>query len=160
MPEDRKRSSIERMQPGPAGVGARHKGSPPDSQGAGYLDVCMKSRPEGSKNRARDPRIDELREHGVSWRWIAIAEAIGYDNFVIMWRMATALFADSDRERPSMVRILMPHVRKLDRIQRDSMISTLKDHCDPDEIRDELERTMSIMLSRRQVCRIIKRLDE
>jgi len=113
---------------------------------------------EPSEKIARDPRIDELRSGGLSWRWLTIAETIGYDSFVVMWRMASELFMDSDIERTSTIRIVIPHARKLERIQRDRLIVSLaSEGLDVADIQNELKKRIQWNLGRRQIARIIEK---
>ena len=136
-------------------VGGRQQEAQPSRQGGGYLDVCNEDRTEGSKKIARDPRIEELRRAGLSWRWVSIAEEIGYESFVVLWQMASHLFAYSDPERPSSVRMLMPHVGMLDRIQRNKVILSMREE-DPKEIQRYLKDVAGVTISVKQIRRIIK----
>lgn len=67
------------------GVGVRHSPTSTTSQGGGYLQNYTVFKPLDKKNE-RDPRLDELRQIGLHHTWQKIAEEIGFDNFLKMWR--------------------------------------------------------------------------
>jgi len=137
----------------PKGVGARHRQTHPAAQGVGYLDNCNKTQTLPLGEKLRDPRIEELREEGISWQWIAIADAIGYDNFIMMWRMVSGF---DHNPYSSMVRIFIPHSRKLDKIQRNRFIATMsRENKSTDEIMERLKNELNCGLKRKQICRII-----
>lgn len=141
-----------------AGVGARRMKSPLPTQGGGYPNICIKNRTAGSEKIARDPRIDELRRAGLSWRLVAIADAVGYETFVELWQMLSLLYESSDLERTSCVRIVIPHIRKLEKIQRNNYIYALHEQgLNAREIRELLRRKTGITISCRQICRLINR---
>ena len=89
-----KRSSMDGMDgvdhlggsPG-TGVGARHGHPAPQAGGGGYQGTRGVSKFANFAFGDRDPRIDELRTMGLQARWIRIAEAIGVDAFLAMWRI-------------------------------------------------------------------------
>lgn len=79
--------------PAPAaakGVGGRHGSSPPPRRGGGYLDKCdvLKIRPEVKKSA--DPRFDELVAMGLQGYWLQVAQYLGVDAFLAMWRILDA----------------------------------------------------------------------
>ncbi len=157
MSREQRRSSISEMKDrstGSEGVGARHKDHHHPTRGARYQDVYIENRAEGSKNRARDPRIDELASSGLSWKWISIAEAIGYDDFLMMWQLVSILFADADSSKTSTIRIWMPTYEKMKRLQRDKLIKELAETMDCDGINKELKALGFDTLSHRQLYRI------
>jgi hypothetical protein len=99
--DDEKRSSahgfaqmVEQMAAAQSGnntrdrrVGGRHS-SPPASGGrGGYQDKCdvFEFRRRGLKNH--DPRLDELATMGLQNYWLEVAEALGFDAFLVMWRI-------------------------------------------------------------------------
>lgn len=95
-----KRSTTDRMPgdlaarpPSTHGVGGRPGDPPLSAGGGGYQDVCTDSEfPIGcKKNRAdprlTDPRLQALREMGMHSRWITIAERVGMDDFLFIWRV-------------------------------------------------------------------------
>lgn len=70
----------------PTRVGVRHSPTTSHSQGGGYLQNCTIFKPLDTQTE-RDPRIDELKKMGLHIAWIRVAEEIGFDNFLKMWRV-------------------------------------------------------------------------
>lgn len=71
----------------PHGVGARHTGSPTPDGGGGYLDNCTTLKfGAGAPTPAADPRMAELRAIGLPKMWIDVAEIVGFDAFLRLWR--------------------------------------------------------------------------
>lgn len=76
------------------GVGGRQGAPLSPGRGGGYLDEC--TAPEFLKKTAalekkmRDPRLDELRRIGLQRPWIEVAEAIGVDAVLTLWRILDA----------------------------------------------------------------------
>jgi len=106
---------------------------------------------------ARDPRIDELSSGGLSWRWVAIADAIGYDAFVCMWRLTTQLFEGSDMDRTGMVRVLIPNCRSLDRMQRNKLIFALNEEgLSCREIHNEIHSRIGCSITTKHIKRILR----
>lgn len=64
----------------PGRVGARRGRAGTSSGGGGYLGACTSSKFDA------DPRIDDLRLIGLSPVWLGVAETIGVDAFLAMWR--------------------------------------------------------------------------
>ena len=156
MAKEQPRNSKKRMKQLPLpqqGVGARHKQSHLQQGGGGYLDVCTETKIQGLEKKPRDPRIDELKKAGVSWKWITLAETIGYDDFVVVWRMLTSLFEKPD---DYMVRMVIPHAKKLERIQRNLFIQTLSESHPTKEI-PKLMAELGMPISLPQVYRILER---
>lgn len=87
--DHQKRSSLHVVtRPGadPAGVGGRHGSAGPAGRGGGYQGSCTEFNVDGVKKNCADPRIDELRTMGLPLVWIKIAETIGFESFLSMWR--------------------------------------------------------------------------
>jgi len=125
------------------GVGARHRQQPTSSGGVGYLNICTDLESSIQKKRAQDPRILQLKKMGLDWRWMKIAENMGFDSFIQMWTLMSELFDD---ER-SCVRSSIPHVKKLIRFQRNMLIHNLhaKGH-DLQQIHDTVEVVYKISM--------------
>jgi len=133
-------------------VGARHKRMDRRAGGVGYLDIYTKLESPIQKNRARDPRIMQLKKMGLDWRWITIAERIGFDSFVETWALISDLFED-DR---SYVRASIPHVKKLIRFQRDMLIRQLHaDGLKVHAIHNAIQETYHISVSPRTIRDVI-----
>ena len=89
MQDNEKRSSDELI-PGSdhhqARVGGRHKQRPWSLEGGGYPDICSISAVDfTAKVRKSDPRLQELREVGVSEKWVDLACIIGFEAFIGVW---------------------------------------------------------------------------
>jgi len=88
-----KRSEIHGIAQGDlfgAGEGARQGLPHPTPQGGEYLNNCDLS--NFSKNAApekkrRDPRFEELEKIGLPAVWLRIAERVGFDTWLDLWRM-------------------------------------------------------------------------
>jgi len=73
------------------GVGARHRSSPPRRRGGGYQDNCNVF--EFSANPKKidgDPRMAELAAMGLPDYWLKVADYLGFDAFLGMWRILDA----------------------------------------------------------------------
>jgi len=65
------------------GVGGRHGHCPTPSGGGGYLNNCDTFKvPEGA-----DPRLLDLAEMRMPEVWLRVAEAVGVDAFLEIWRL-------------------------------------------------------------------------
>jgi len=141
-----KRSSTDRIKHQSrhqAGVGARHRQPGRSTGGVGYLTVCNALKSSIQKNRAMDPRISQLKKMGLDWKWIRIAESMGFDSFLQMWTMMSELF-DNDR---SCIRASIPHVKKLIRFQRNMVINELHSQGhDIQYIHDEIQTIYGISM--------------
>lgn len=79
--------------PSLGGVGARHSLGAVLAGGGEYLNNCDLSNfsfsnlaPIDEKNR-RDPRFAELEKIGIPTVWLRIAERVGFDTWLDVWRM-------------------------------------------------------------------------
>lgn len=109
------------------GVGGRQKEASPSAAGGGYLETCTPpkfSAPEQEKKSApRDPRLDELRRMGLQRVWLEVAEEIGVDAFMAMWRIL-----DRDpacHHSDGYLKITLKKYRAYLRFLRNRMIETL-----------------------------------
>lgn len=108
-----------------AGVGARQNETPAPGGGGEYLEICGHSNFEVPN----DPRFDELRQLGLPRAWLMVAETVGFDAWLAVWRML------SDEEFNGWVRrdtggTRMPMLRSYDsylRFQRNRYIEALKE---------------------------------
>lgn len=138
------------------GVGGRQEQPPPPAGGGGYPKKCeiFNFRHPAEKNR--DPRLDELQKMGLQRVWLEVAEAIGVDDLLAMWRIIS-----SD---PSSVgdhgRILVP-IRSYSsylRYQRNRYIEALTEMgLSSEEIRNRLSTQMGEDVSHRNISRIQRR---
>jgi len=106
--------------------------------------------------KKRDPRIDELRQMGLQRVWLEVAEAIGVDNFLMMWRIL-------DSDQASICddgRLLMPirNYRTFLRYQRNRYIESLDSMGHkPPEIQKKLKDQLCEQISIRHISKIIQR---
>lgn len=132
------------------GVGGRQAPPPPPAGGGGYQDICgvFKFRPADGQKK-RDPRLDELSAMGMPRTWLLVAEAIGIDAFLAMWRI---LDADESLHEDNMVKAHLRPYRSYLRFQRNRYIETLaalKVPCAM--IRDMLKRQLGEEISERHI---------
>lgn len=131
------------------GVGARQGPSAHPPGGGGYQDVCTGSKFE----KKRDPRLDDLRRIGLQRVWIDIAEQIGVDAFLVVWRNIDADPACSlDR---SSLRVTIRVYRTYLRFQRNRYIEELsRIGLSDDEIHRRLSKQFGETISLRHIKRI------
>ena len=102
------------------GAGVRHDTAPNPSDKGGYLNNCTVFKPLDEKKCERDPRLDELRLMGIHHTWQKVADAIGMDNFLAMWRILDAE-PQFQCER-SGLRMKLRSYKSYKRFQRDKLI--------------------------------------
>jgi hypothetical protein len=107
------------------GVGGRQAGTPPAPGGGGYQKKCEIFNFLDHAGKNRDPRLEELREMGVQRAWLEVAEAIGVDDFLKVWRI---LDADSTNKTEDGRRLVpMRSYSCFVRFQRNRYIESLYD---------------------------------
>jgi len=157
MPDDEKRNSVHGMistAPGGSddqtGVGARHRESQPPAGVGGYLDICSISDSGFMANlRKNDPRIKSLRDMKIGTTWIEIAEDIGFENFMAVWRR---LGQDES------TRIRMPPYTKWVRYQRNQFIKQLaSEGYRSEQIKRRVKRELCEDVSLRHIARILEK---
>ena len=73
------------------GVGGRQASPKHSHGGGGYQNICtVLNFDPAAAEKKRDPRLDELREMGLQRVWLDVAEAIGVDALLKMWRILDA----------------------------------------------------------------------
>jgi len=102
------------------GVGARHKETGIELGGVGYQDNYTNS--GFSKNEPIDPRFAELRGIGLAREWIDIAEAIGFDAFLLVWERLDSFTSEKTEKR----HVFVPGFRRWLRFQRNRVILSLR----------------------------------
>jgi hypothetical protein len=101
---------------------------------------------------APDPRLGELRAIGLSRTWLDVAEAIGMEAFLSMWRLLDDRLQEDDR-RP-----FLPQFSSYLRFQRNRLIQSLHaDGLKPRDIRHHLQHELRETLSLRHIARVIER---
>jgi hypothetical protein len=109
------------------GVGGRQEQHHPPEGGGGYLDKCTEPEaPLGTKKNRDDPRLSDPRfaallKIGMHPRWVNIAEKIGMDHFLVLWR---ALDSDATLSGGSIL-LSMPRLSRFMRHQRNAMVLAL-----------------------------------
>ncbi|MFZ5621134.1 MAG: hypothetical protein ACOY5W_08955 [Pseudomonadota bacterium] len=163
--ENRSRSSsagmtgLDAAGSGLAGVGGRQAQGRTAAGGGGSPDNCsdFEIHGRGQKNRgATDPRLDELREMGMRPRWIHIAEQIGVDAFLVLWRLL-------DENPPNMpgttVYVSMPRFTRYLRYQRNRFVEVLvQEGLSARDIQRQVRRELCEDISIRHIDRISEKL--
>ena len=138
------------------GVGARQEGDHIPAGGGGYQETCTVlnfwARPPAQKNGG-DPRLAELAQMGVQSVWLKVAEEIGVDAFLRMWR---TLDADpSSHNREGFLQLRLKNYRSYLRYQRNRYIEALAAQgLKPLDIRRHLVRNFRESVSLRHISRI------
>lgn len=123
--------------------------------GGGYLKIC------GAENvgfavPGRDPRLAELEKVGLPRLWLAVAERVGFDAWLDLWRMLSSDRA-RDREEGG---LRMPKLRDFDaylRFQRNRYIEALaRQDVEPAEIRKLVEKNLGERLDESHVERLVR----
>lgn len=107
------------------GVGGRQGLTAGLGRGGGYLDAYPVSElpDEAKKNRARDPRLDELRAMGMHHCWQKVAAEIGMDAFLAMWRILDS--EEQWRHPKGGLELTLRRYRSYEHHQRDAYIKQL-----------------------------------
>lgn len=152
--ENEKRHSQTEIDKAMPGVGARQEDQYPCPGGGGYQDNCTLlkfSAPE----KKRDPRLDELADMGLQQVWLQVAQEIGVDNFLKIWRIL-----DSDSSNigdDGRILIALRGYGGYLRFQRNRYIEALTDQgLNPLQIKERLQKQLSEKISTRHISRIQK----
>ncbi|AXF84310.1 hypothetical protein DTO96_100004 [Ephemeroptericola cinctiostellae] len=105
-------------------VGVRHTLPTPSPQGGEYLHVYPFFKLETGRKKTRDPRLQELRDIGIHHTWQKVADAIGFDNFLVMWRILDA--EESLHNERKGLAFTLRRYRSYQRYQRDRLIAALE----------------------------------
>lgn len=138
------------------GVGARQAAPPLSPRGGGYQETCTAQEfstrpPRPQKNR--DPRLDELQKIGLKRVWLDVAEEIGVDAFLAMWRILDA--DDSSRHKEGFLQVHLKLYRSFLRYQRNRYIEALAAlGYKPVEIQRSLARQLREPVSLRHISRL------
>ena len=78
--------------PAPLGVGGRRRSDRPPVVRGRYLDVCNVFEIDlgVKKTVGADPRLAELAQMGLADYWLQVADYLGFDAFLGMWRILDA----------------------------------------------------------------------
>jgi len=161
MANSEKRNSTARITPRPdpaQGVGGRQQDLPLPSEGGGYLDICTILRLPVGRARA-DSRVDELADMGLSPTWRRVAEAVGFDTFLVVWQILDDVAANDQRwNHKDNIRLNMPSFRRFLRYQRNLYIQQLdSEGHSAQQIQGMLCRQIGVKLSVEHIGRVAKR---
>lgn len=135
------------------GVGARQGDLPLPPRGGGYLHICTGLNFCARAPRGDDPRIGELRRMGLP-RWaLAVAERLGVDSLLELWRIMDADPTSHGKEGRLVVTIRL--YRSFLRFQRNRFIEALATTGSPPaEIQRRVQRQLGERISIETVRRI------
>ena len=156
MHETRSAGRAQRAEPGiEQGVGARQGDLFPDAGGGGYLNECTTSKVwEAAK-------IRELMDMGLPSVWIRVAESIGYDNFLQLWRIldtAAELREIRRSENESMIEVQLRRYTSFKRYQRNRFIEALASNGLPNAaIQHAVKQHLGEKLDRSHIRRLAAR---
>lgn len=149
--------------PSQQGVGARHEDALVPQQGGGYLSSCSASgAPLGAAAPAagdqlveRDPRIEELRLMGVRPLWVKVADRVGFEAFIEVWRT----LSDNQELLDERNRITVPTFLTYHWFQRNQVIRSLAgEGLRPSEISERMTRVHKRQVSTAVVRRTLRRM--
>lgn len=137
------------------GVGGRQRDLFASGGGGGYLNECTDSKVlEGAK-------IRELFDMGLPAIWIRVAEAIGYDNFLQMWRIldtAAELREIRRSENESMIEVQLRRYSSFKRFQRNRWVEELaRNHLPPAVIQKAVKDRLGEKLDRSHIRKLARR---
>ena len=141
--------TLEGLEQAPGhGVGGRRPGRPRRRRGGGYLNECT------SSDVWEVARLRELEVMGLPAVWIEVARAIGYEHFMLMWRILDRTVAMRS-ESESMIEVQLRRLASYHRFQRNRFIEALAASGMGDrQIRDALEEQLGERLSLSHISRL------
>lgn len=161
-----KRSAVHEIAQGDLfgqGVGARH-GDPTDpAPGGEYPNNCNLQNfsnpapaPDNKKN-SRDPRFDDLVRIGIPAVWMRIAERVGFDAWLDIWRMISS--DDSVRHDGGARLPKLRYYSAYSRFQRNRYIQALDAQGVPPQlIQEAVYRNLGEELDITNITRISRRV--
>jgi hypothetical protein len=140
------------------GVGGRQAYPSPRRRGGGYQHICTLSNFEKTiEQKMRDPRMDELREMGVQQHWLKIAEEVGVDDFLKIWRILDREAQSYDSCGNGRLLVPMRLYSTYLRYQRNRYINTLScSGMPPSAIQKKLIEQLHEKISIRNISRVAK----
>lgn len=157
--KEEKRNSLTRIDSQGSlfdGPGGRQGQVTQSDRGGGYQNICTVlnfDKKNGQKNC--DPRLDELNQMGLQRVWLVIAEQIGVDNMLMLWRII-----DSDQSSIGDDGRLLVPIRSYStylRYQRNRYIESLNNMgLTPPEIQKKLKDQLCEQISIRHISRLIQ----
>ncbi len=143
---------VSREELGSLGVGGRHRRSALGLGGGGYLQNCT-----GFKLLPRDPRLDNLDKMGLQPFWLRVAEKIGVDAFLEMWREVDRA-DDVPRTDTGMLLLRCRPFKSWQRYQRDLHIKALAAKgASSLQIQAAMKEHYAISLSNDRISKIISK---
>lgn len=137
------------------GVGGRQGLPTPSLGGGGYLENCTGPNFGAPAAARRDPRLDELSRLGLRAEWLQVADAIGVDAFLRMWKILDS--DDSPRDDSGVLTLKLRSYDAWRRLQRNQHIRALKQHGEPPSaIQERISEHYDETLSRRTIDRVLK----
>lgn len=133
------------------GVGARQPEVHAPGRGGGYLDECT------TPQVWEDVKFRELADMGLPLVWLEVARAIGYDNFIKMWKILDADYERKDNTDGRMIELEMRRFRSFRRYQRNRFIEALAPFLDNAAIRVRVYQELGENLSLNHVKRLANR---
>lgn len=135
------------------GVGGRQGYTPAPAGGGGYQDICnVLNFDPSTEPKKRDPRLAELREMGLRRVWLNIAEEVGVDALLKIWRILERDPSGTDKEG----RLVVPSYSSFLRYQRNRYIEALSaGGMKPREIQEKLKAQLCEQISIRHISRLV-----
>lgn len=133
------------------GVGARQPDAHDPGRGGGYLDECI------TPQVWADVKLRELADMGLPRVFLDIAQAIGYDNFLTMWKILDADYDRRDNTDGRMIEIELRRFRSFRRYQRNRFIEALAPFMGCDAIRTKVLAELGEDLTLRHVRKLVKK---
>lgn len=140
---------IEQGQQG--GVGARQSDTHGPAGGGGYLDECT------SDQVWDTAKLRELADMGLPQVWLEVAQDLGYETFIRLWRRLDAA-VDLLSDNESMIELQLRRFSSFQRYQRNRFIEALVDlGLGTREIRARVKAELGEELSQGHIGRLVAR---
>jgi len=141
------------------GMGARQRLSGTPTWGGGYLEICGTINfSHRREKKSADPRLHELEKIGLPRIWVEVAEIVGMDAWLEVWRRISE---DEDARHHHDGGARMPKLRYYSaylRYQRNRYIEALsKQGRTPQQIQKAIRNNLGDHLDIVTILRIIKR---
>lgn len=142
-----------------AGVGGRQASPSPRRRGGGYQDICTSSNfGQSAEKNSRDARMDELREMGLQQHWLKIADEIGVDAFLKIWRILDRELQSTESFRSGRLVVPLRLYSTYLRYQRNRLIESFANAGNPPRIIRRLIMTqLHEKISIRNILSVIKK---
>ncbi|WP_311434937.1 hypothetical protein [Herbaspirillum huttiense] len=141
------------------GVGARRRRPPSPSGGGGYQNICNIFEIAGGQKKFADPRVAELYTMGMQGYWLVVADYLGMDKFLGMWRLLDSIEASIPKGKRSgaMALMLRPYAN-FERFQKNRYVATLvADGHSPKEIQAIVKRDLKENMTISNIGRLARK---